>query len=637
MKKLNHCVLVLMVLITHGAVWGQIYRPEFYPEDSSAAVYFHNRMDFESPLHLQPADSGLMDFESYNWLDRKMPFNASLGNAGLAYRNPDFSAERPLGFYYGINTFDAYIFQQEDLKYYLNHNPFSELGYITGASKEQLFHARHQQRVFKNLALGFDFDLINSLGTYQRQKSNNRRFAFKTQFFTDNLRYGIAANYSHSKIVVQESGGIAYDSVYELNLEPDRSIIAIKLSGAETRVRRAAIGLQQYFQMSGRKEYHSADSAYMPDDRFRLRLGRLSHSLTFERNALIYYDQNPKSGFYPNIYLDSVTTRDSVYIQNFENRFAWSNADYIDRIKPQPFVLLFGLKYRVSKVSDTLYSFTYAHLIPYGEVRFTPHPLLNIEGNAGMVISDDEYQGDFAINGLAQLVILRSRPYKTTFNFAIETQNLAPSFFYRHNFSNHFRWENDFNKTFSNKFSAYITQDKLKLGADLTAIDNYLYIAADTLPARSSSSVEVLKAYLEKDFKLGKFDLSGKLYYQKSSAEEVLRLPDFLAYLSLTFNMKLMKGALNTRTGFDLRYNTRYFADAYMPALHSFYLQNNKQIGNFVYADFFINFQVARTRFFLKAQNILSVFVREYDYYAVPHYPLQDFGLKFGLDWRFHD
>lgn len=114
-------------------------------------------------------------------------------------------------------------------------------------------------------------------------------------------------------------------------------------------------------------------------------------------------------------------------------------------------------------------------------------------------------------------------------------------------------------------------------------------------------------------------------------------MPEFLAYLTFTFNMRFMKGALNTRSGFDLWYNSTYYADAYMPALRSFYLQNEKQIGNFVHADFFINFQVKRTRFFLKTQNILSAFARHYNYYTVPHYPLQDLGVKFGLDWRFND
>lgn len=628
---------LLWGILFHGFISGQIYNPAFYPADSNAAVYYHNRLAIESPLDLKSYDTSLVDFQAYNWLDSRLPFHASLGNSGLAYRNLDFDPERANGFYYGINNFDIYLFQQDELKYYVNKKPFSELGLVLGDSKEQMLFARHQQQVFRKLSVGVDFEHINSLGTYQRQKSNNRRVAFKAKYFTENLKYGIIANYTNSKVLVQESGGIVYDSVYEQNNEPDRSIIDIRLRDAGNTIRKAGVYLQQYYQISGRKETPPQDSSFVPDKRFRLRLGRLSHSFNYEKNAFVYSDLNPQSGYYQNICVDSVKTYDSVYFQHIENIFAWSNADYINRLTPQPFVLLFGIKHQLSNVRDSLVSETFAHLIPFGEIRLTPHPLLNVEGTASIVVSDDDYQGDFSINGLAQLQILRKKSYKTTFNFAIQTENHTAPYFYKHYFSNHFKWDNNFSKTFSNKLSASITQQTLKLGIDITTINNYLYLGADTLPAQYGSSVEVFKAYFEKGERLGKFDLFGRVLYQKSSQQDIIRLPEFLAYLSITFNLKLVKGALDTRSGFNLRYNSSYFADGYMPAIRSFYVQNEREIGGFVYADFFINFKVKRTRFFFKTQNILSILVQSYDYYAVPHHPLQDFGIKFGIDWRFHD
>ncbi|MBE0637053.1 MAG: hypothetical protein IH598_00865 [Bacteroidales bacterium] len=637
MRNRFHFYALFTALMIAGSVTGQIYNPTFYPADSNAAVFYLNRLDFQSPLRLNSYDTSLVDFQAYNWLDSRIPFYATLGNSGLAYRDLDFNVSRPTGFSYGINTFDAYLFQQEEIKYYLNPKPFTELDVVLGASKEQMLNVRHQQKVFRKLSVGVDFEHINSLGTYQRQKSNNRRVAFKAKYFTDNLKYGVIANYTNNKVIVQESGGIVYDSVYEMNLEPDRSIIDIRLRDAQNTIRKAGVYLQQYYQISAKKEMPKQDSGYIPDERFRLRLGRLSHSFNYEKNAMVYSDLNPQSGYYQNIYVDSVNTYDSVYFQKIEIAFAWSNADYIDRMKPQPLLVLFGIKHQLSKVVDSLVNQSFTHLTPHGEIRFTPHPLFNLEGNASLILSDDEYQGDFSIIGLAQLEILRKKTYRTTFNFGFETANHAAPYFYLHYFSNHFAWDNNFSKTLSNKLSAFITQDKLKLGVDISTINNHLYIGADTLPAQYGSSVEVFKAYFEKGERVGKFDLIGRAVYQKSSQEDIIRLPEFMAYLTMTFNLKLVKGALDTRSGFDLRYNSPYFADGYMPALRAFYLQNERETGGFIHADFFINFKVKRTRFFLKAQNILSIIVQEYDYYAVPHYPMQDFGIKFGLDWRFHD
>ena len=112
LKNIYHHILVLAILLIHGIVSGQVYRSGFYPEDSLAVESFHNRLNIESPLNLQPIDTTLKDFEIYNWPDRKYPFIASLGNSGLAYKNLVFNIQRPVGFNYGINTFDAYLFNR---------------------------------------------------------------------------------------------------------------------------------------------------------------------------------------------------------------------------------------------------------------------------------------------------------------------------------------------------------------------------------------------------------------------------------------------------------------------------------------------------------------------------------------------
>ncbi|MFP4472211.1 MAG: putative porin, partial [Bacteroidales bacterium] len=212
----------------------------------------------------------------------------------------------------------------------------------------------------------------------------------------------------------------------------------------------------------------------------------------------------------------------------------------------------------------------------------------------------------------------------------------AAPYFYQHYFSNHFIWDHDFNRIKTNRVSGYITQRNLKLGADLTDVKDYVFIGADTLPAQYGENIRVLKAYLDQLFHFGKFDVNARLLYQKSSAEDVIRVPEFAGYFTITFNLKLFKGALNTRSGFDVYYFTKYYAHKYMPAIRSFYIQNEKEIGGFVHADFFLNFSVKRTRFFMKIQNFGSAIGENY-YYQVPHYPLQDMAFKFGLSWRFHD
>ena len=57
--------------------------------------------------------------------------------------------------------------------------------------------------------------------------------------------------------------------------------------------------------------------------------------------------------------------------------------------------------------------------------------------------------------------------------------------------------------------------------------------------------------------------------------------------------------------GFDLFYNSKYYSDAYMPPLTTFYRQSEKQLGNHFYFDAFLNVQLKRLRVLLN-MNMLT-------------------------------
>ncbi len=401
-------ILLLAILSSAGFSFAQQYDSTFYPADSNAIFYLHNNLDIYSPLQLTSIDTTLYDFEAYDPLNKSILFNASLGNVGLAYKNIDFKLNHTTGFDYGIHTFDAYLFDDSELRYFVNPRPYTEIAYTTGAKKEQLFSVKHDQRIFKRLTIGLNFELINSLGAYQRQKSNDNRVAAKIHYFTENLRYGIIANYSNSKVTARENGGILYDSIYEQNLEPSRSIIPIKLTDADNHLRKSGIYFQQYFQLSKKEKSFFADSSYKKK-KIRLKFGRIAHSFNYKRFSQRYTDLYPDADYYPAVYVDSTETRDSVYFQKIENTFSWSNSDYLNRMRPQPFVILFGIKHEIANVKwyevrlaiapalpfkdginsgdgsgdpdltgtkNVMIKSTFSHLIPYGNIEIRPHPVL---------------------------------------------------------------------------------------------------------------------------------------------------------------------------------------------------------------------------------------------------------------------
>jgi hypothetical protein len=92
---------------------------------------------------------------------------------------------------------------------------------------------------------------------------------------------------------------------------------------------------------------------------------------------------------------------------------------------------------------------------------------------------------------------------------------------------------------------------------------------------------------------------------------------------------------MEVQIGFDVSFYSSYYADAYMPALGQYYLQNRKLIGNYPFIDFFFNMKVKHANIFFKSEHVNSGFMGAY--YLAPHIPAPDRSFKVGIRWMFYD
>jgi hypothetical protein len=106
--------------------------------------------------------------------------------------------------------------------------------------------------------------------------------------------------------------------------------------------------------------------------------------------------------------------------------------------------------------------------------------------------------------------------------------------------------------------------------------------------------------------------------------------------VTLYYTQQLFGGAATLQPGLNFFYNTSYYADSYNPALRSFYLQDKKEIGNYLYMDVFINLKIQRARIFVTYTHFNAAFMGK-TYFTTPSYPMQDGAFRFGVSWRFHD
>jgi hypothetical protein len=122
---------------------------------------------------------------------------------------------------------------------------------------------------------------------------------------------------------------------------------------------------------------------------------------------------------------------------------------------------------------------------------------------------------------------------------------------------------------------------------------------------------------------------------QKASNENYLHLPLFAGFASLNYRTIISK-VLTFQIGYDVRYNTAFYADAYEPSTARFYLQNKQKIGNYPYLDFHTNLKLKRTRFFFIIMNSASGLLAG-DYYVAPGYPYYRRTFRIGVAWSFYD
>jgi hypothetical protein len=587
--------------------------------DSSKIFYFYTS-DIDS---LNPVDTSVKYFYRYNPIQQYTDFFTRSGNTGLPYKNLFFIQQQVLGFDFGMNTLDDYIFRQDNIKYYDHIRPFTELKYVNGSKKEQLFSVLHSHKLAKNLTVGLDFSLINSLGLFANQKTDHNNLVLTLQYKTSNNKYGVKADYFYNRVRFYENGGLI----------PNAQITQdFYLTNARNKWNESGFQIMQYLNF-----FHSKDAQDSLNKQKTVKW-RISHTFDFERVSKIYSDISPNPKFYRNIFSDSTMTYDSIHFYKIENT--------ISLYEPNKTALLnfsFKLKHQYVKFTDSIQKKYFNQFIPSVSIFSDQRKSISFLANAENVIGDNNDK-DFQIDGRIKIKFSKTPDITHEIVMSASFSVREPSWEYQHYFSNHFRWDNNFEKIHTLKVTFQYQYKNFKAGAEYYHFDNYVYFDSLSIPRQLNKPFDLITAYLYKNFKFGHFGFDNKLVYQKLSNSDVVRLPEFMTYHSLYYNTKLFK-VLDFVVGLDLTYNSSYYADAYSPVLMEFYLQSKEKLKDIFYSNFFINAKLKRANFFFLFEHFNSLFLSakqgEYDY-QIPNYPIpgfssENFSLKFGVSWRFYD
>lgn len=594
--------------------------------DSVGAFYFYDStLNMINPQYY-PVDTSLHHFHHYQPLQSNGRAYARIGNTGLAYTRLKPNGHLHPESQYGINSYDAYRFVPGNLPYYKLNVPFTLLAYTSGEDREQVFKGRHYQQVRRNLGVGIGFNIHNSIGSYIRQKSDNVSMAFQVLYRSQNQRYGIAANFINNRFKHRENGGILNPERFEGNMESDRGRMSVKLNTAENRWRETNTYFRQYI--------HLFDPKHQENDSIsgtHSGLGTLVHKFNYQRLAQVYEDKNPLSGFYREILIDSTLTTDSMVLHTVYNELLW-NFPLIEN-DFMGFTINAGIghvfmHYRMLEINQK-----------YNQITPLIMPELRLGERLTFIGNFRRITGDFR-NGDQELGAVVSYRFKNLKPVIIEgSLNHAltsPGLFYHIYQSNHFEWNNQFDKQESNELGFSIQQNNTKVGASYTTINGFAYLDTLARPAWYAEKFNIVSAFINSRLEWRKLIVDNKFTFQHISDETALRLPAILLNSTLGYEIDLFDGALQAMGGVELFYNSAWKAQAYMPATRSFYLQNQTETGNYPFIDVFLNLRVKRARIFFLMQHVNEGLLG-YDYYMIPHYPMPDRAFKFGINWMFYD
>jgi hypothetical protein len=602
---------------------------------------FLSEQDIDRNKQWNPIDTSLNRIEIINPVYKKYILFQDLGNMGSPSRPLLFDINRPIGFQYAQNPYEAVAFNPYEAKFYNSKTPYSDLFYAQGKQNLIFLQVKYSQNILPRWNMGIDYQRITSEGFSPRQYTSHYNFQYYTSYQSKNKQYTLLASATWNKGLVEESGGNQSDLLYE-TLRGTRKVVNPKLngpeanfaSGAESHYKNKAVHIKQYWNF-GKPIYQYNENDTLYD------FERTSHvSYTFHAEETNYTFLNAgaaDSTLLPHQYYDVGTpTYDSAYFGKLENKVSISffNSREKQQADSVRNYMSAGIMHQMVAVGQTVFARSYQNLIIDGTLEHLAlkNYTLSYGANGAYVISG--YNAfDFKADGFISFRL----PY---FDVKAELlmQLYEPDFAFQLFKSNQFIWNNNFNKTKVVKPGFTLTTRKWRHNASIRlntfTLNNWVYADKDGTPSQDNGTFSIQTVTLSKTFQAGKFYFEHDLMYQKSFSQNV-HLPDFGGMVRYYYSGALFK-RLNFQLGFSVFYNTAYYGNNYNPATRLFYLQNNTLIGNYPVIDPFFSGTIKTVNFFVKYEHVNQDWINT-GFYQTPHYPITLRTLRFGVRWRFYN
>jgi hypothetical protein len=573
-----------------------------------------------------------------------------LGTTGSASLLHDFFKRKHQDIFPFMEPYSLYGFTPDNIRFYNTKGPFTNLAYYTSGSKrfaEDNIKVLLTRNMSPSLNFGLYYHKMGTKGTYLNQRTKDKSFNMFVSYVGE--KYVAHAGYIYNGVNNKENGGIAND-FYVVDTVVNSNTIDVKLQSALNVLSSNTYFLTHSYgvplNLFKRDSLDSAEGTVV----------YFGHTFEYSRYKRVYTDgvsdtaymdllggQRNYIRYYDNHYMSAVGSYDSTFASTFDNRFfirlqPYSSTAIISRIDG-------GIGYQF----DKYYGFVPESYL-YGtksENLSTGYVYGNAEGMFSKYFSwyaflKYNFSGyrindlNFDANAKLSLYPLEGGVHLIG-RFLLD--NKEQPYFMRKYYSNHFQWNSNLDKTTETRIevAVNIPDWNLDIGFKNSVISNYVYFNEDVLPQQTSEILNITSLYLNSRLRWWLLRLDTRLVAQNTSNGNVLPLPMFSGNAMFYVESQWVRNVLNSRIGFDVYYNTRFYDYAYNPAVGMFHTQSEKKLGSYPWVDFFASFKWKRANIYVKFTNAGEGILGENKYFSALHYPRNKRMLRYGVSWYFNN
>ena len=603
------------------------------PYGPHTSRYLYEGDIYENNFRYYLLDTLLLNFHRYTLVAKNNYSYQDLGTMGTATQPLFYEFPSDLGPRLGTNSVAPYQIYKENVRYYNTYSPLSDWYYAQGTQGKAIMDINVAQNIKPNWSAGLRYLRTNSrviigqraLGRSSRQ-AIHENFTFHTYFHTQNKKYYLLAHLNiDAHKTDEETGGIAIDSLILRDGYTFDTLFTLP-------------GGQLHNRLSGMASEQKSDNLHLYHH----------YALVDTHSLQIFHEVNRKTEKY--IFIDENVagelTGNGTYYDFFllENNQIPSNPRYQMRLHT------LGNKVGLKGSLVNLFYAAYMRVRQFKlqdefeRGQFVPRkidPQISVGGQLNLPIDKLAIATKIkaeTVLGLAstRLSVHMAHPImKGSYQYMAYVPSVAENYFN----ASVFRWNNNFRNTMVSRWllspQIHFKNTLVSPFLEHTRLTNYIYFDSLARPQQLTNKIHYTRLGVSVDTKIGAIRQVAYLF-RTINDNDALRTPNWFVNYQIFYEGFLFKKALYAQLGFDIHYNTAFYADDFMPVTQQFYLQRFQSIGNYLQTDLFFNYRVNNVLMFIKFANALDKLVGK-GYFASPRYMAAKRHIAFGLRWYLFD